>query len=133
MGEAELHKAGLAQVGAQPARLFQVLFVGELGGFQALQQFLEVFPLHGPGVHGEEGRIRGFSQLDEILPTLGIILGLPHHALHFLVVHVAGEAAHAVALDESGHIVLHSGEIIKNGRHRVNFALYDFWRGATSS
>ena len=45
-----------------------------------------------------------FCEFDEILPALGIVLGVPHDAMYFFG-HIALEAAEAVAKDEGVHVI----------------------------
>ena len=96
-------------MGAKPARVFHVVAVGELGVGEALHQFVEFLALELPGMHGQEWSAGALGELDEILPAIGIRAHFPHNALHFFVIHVAVEAAHAVAFDEGDHVIFDDG------------------------
>ncbi len=76
---------------------------------QTLHQFVEFLALELPGMHGEERSAGAFRELDEILPAIGIRAHFPHDALHFFVIHVTVEAAHAVAFDEGDHVIFDDG------------------------
>ncbi len=82
-----------------------------------VDEVIHVLALDHHVVHGEEGRAGGFGQLDKVLPAIGIVARVPHDAGN-LVVHVALEAAHAMAFDEGFHVVFQDGEVVEHaGRH----------------
>ena len=117
MREAKLDESSLADIGTQPARLFHIFIVSELGASQTLNHQIEFFPTQCPGIHGEKGRCRSFGKFNEVLPTVGIILRLPYYALHFFVVDIAVKATHAMAFDEGDHVVFEPSEVVGSGSH----------------
>src|SRR5262249_34850320 len=113
VGETELHEPGLADVGPQPARLFDVLIVGELGITKSLNHPIKIFAIQPPRIHSEKGGARRFGELHEVFPAVGIVLGLPTDTLYFLEVDEARETAHAVAFDEGNHVIFEAGKVVR--------------------
>ena len=113
----ELHETSLAKIRAEPAGVFEVFVAGEFSIGEALNHAFELFFFKLPRIHGQEGRARSLGQLHKVLPTLGIVPGLPHDGLHFLVVHVSGKAAHAMPFSEGHHVVFQGRKIVGKFRH----------------
>src|SRR5437870_1430840 len=58
VGPSELHETSFADVGTQPAGVFQVLVIGVFRIAKALDQFFQFVALQGPGIHRKEGHAR---------------------------------------------------------------------------
>ena len=86
-------------------------FVGVVEVLQFFEEQLEVFFFEGDVAHGDEGCAGGLGGFDEVFPAVGIDFVFPHDGGH-VVANVAGKAAHAVAFDESDHVVFEQEEIV---------------------
>src|SRR5216684_2449373 len=116
---AQLQVANLAQVSTQPARVFNIVAIGELRVGQPLHQFVKLSALEHPGVGSEKGSACSLGQLHKILPAIGIRAHVPHDALDLVVVHKPMETPHAVAFDEGDHVVFERGQVVGRGRHKL--------------
>src|SRR5271157_1736895 len=108
---AQLDKAGLANVIAQPAYLFHIFVAGISGVLQALHEVVEFVALEYFLVYGEKCRARFLGQLDEVFPAFRIVARVPHHRMDVFG-YVTLKPAQSVAEDEGGHVVFEAGKVL---------------------
>src|SRR5947208_16804134 len=121
MSEAKLEESDLADVGAQPTSVIEIVAVDVI--FQTIHNKLKVFLGEHHFVHGQEGSTGGFRQLDEVLPRVGIVVVFPKHTAD-LITDVAWETTHAVAFNEGGHVIFEVVQIVRTHRKNLPAASY---------
>src|SRR5262249_45818638 len=86
--------------------------VGIVGVAQPLDQEVQLFFFQLRGIHSEEGGAGALGQLDEIFPGVGILAALPND-VGDLLRHQPKKPLHPMALDEGGHVVFESVQIVR--------------------
>ena len=112
--KSQLQIAGLADVAHEGLGLFQVagIRVRVVRVTEATNEGGDVFGLEQDVTHGDEGDLRGFGVLDEILPAIDVVVlkGDGGDVFRNEGVH----AAESVPGDEGDHVVLERGQIVKS-------------------